>query len=292
MIYCVIVTYNGMRWIDRCLQSILQSVIPMVAVVVDNGSEDDTVKHIKANYPEVILLPQEENKGFGQANNIGIAYAMQKQATHILLLNQDAAIQPDALQILLQHDDGQHLLTPIHMNGDGSCIDDNFFQNTLLSMQPEKHEVKEVPYVNAACWLLPIEIIRQVGGFNPLFYHYGEDNNYIQRLQYYHFEIRLISDAIVYHDREKHGNEQLYRSGVLYRKLLLIATDINLTALQRWAKRHKISIQEIGHSMKKHYFLACMKDYFAALRKLTAQSKAIRKSRQIEANTIGAWLTL
>ena len=292
MIYCVIVTYNGMRWIDRCLQSILQSVIPMVAVVVDNGSEDDTVTHIKANYPEVILLPQEENKGFGQANNIGIAYAMQKQATHILLLNQDAAIQPDALQILLQHDDGQHLLTPIHMNGDGSCIDDNFFQNTLLSMQPEKHEVKEVPYVNAACWLLPAEIIRQVGGFNPLFYHYGEDNNYIQRLQYYHFEIRLISDAIVYHDREKHGNEQLYRSGVLYRKLLLIATDINLTALQRWAKRHKISIQEIGHSMKKHYFLACMKDYFAALRKLTAQSKAIRKSRQIEANTIGAWLTL
>ena len=281
-----------MRWIDRCLQSILQSVIPMVAVVVDNGSEDDTVKHIKANYPEVILLPQEENKGFGQANNIGIAYAMQKQATHILLLNQDAAIQPDALQILLQHDDGQHLLTPIHMNGDGSCIDDNFFQNTLLSMQPEKHEVKEVPYVNAACWLLPAEIIRQVGGFNPLFYHYGEDNNYIQRLQYYHFEIRLISDAIVYHDREKHGNEQLYRSGVLYRKLLLIATDINLTALQRWAKRHKISIQEIGHSMKKHYFLACLKDYFAALRKLSAQSKAIRKSRQIEANTIGAWLTL
>ena len=292
MIYCVIVTYNGMRWIDRCLQSILQSVIPMVAVVVDNGSEDDTVKHIKANYPEVILLPQEENKGFGQANNIGIEYALQKQASHILLLNQDAAIQPDALQILLQHDDGQHLLTPLHMNGDGRYIDDNFFENTLLFELPEKHEVKEVPYVNAACWLLPIEIIRQVGGFNPLFYHYGEDNNYIQRLQYYHFEIRLISDAIVYHDREKHGNEQLYRSGVLYRKLLLIATDINLTALQRWAKRHKISIQEIGHSMKKHYFLACLKDYFAALRKLSAQSKAIRKSRQIEANTIGAWLTL
>ena len=291
MIYCVIVTYNGMRWIDRCLQSILQSVIPMVAVVVDNGSEDDTVKHIKANYPEVILLPQEENKGFGQANNIGIEYALQKQASHILLLNQDAAIQPDALQILLQHDDGQHLLTPLHMNGDGRYIDDNFFENTLLFELPEKHEVKEVPYVNAACWLLPIEIIRQVGGFNPLFYHYGEDNNYIQRLQYYHFEIRLISDAIVYHDREKHGNEQLYRSGVLYRKLLLVATDINLTALQRWAKRHKISIQEIGHSMKKHYFLACLKDYFAALRKLSAQSKAIRKSRQIEANTIGAWLT-
>ena len=239
-----------------------------------------------------LLLPMGYGQGPGQANNIGIEYALQKQASHILLLNQDAAIQPDALQILLQHDDGQHLLTPLHMNGDGRYIDDNFFENTLLFELPEKHEVKEVPYVNAACWLLPIEIIRQVGGFNPLFYHYGEDNNYIQRLQYYHFEIRLISDAIVYHDREKHGNEQLYRSGVLYRKLLLIATDINLTALQRWAKRHKISIQEIGHSMKKHYFLACLKDYFAALRKLSAQSKAIRKSRQIEANTIGAWLTL
>ena len=291
MIYCVIVTYNGMQWIDRCLQSIRHSSVSMSTIVVDNNSTDDTLTHIKANYLEVILLPQEENKGFGQANNIGIEYAMQKQASHILLLNQDAAIQPDALQILLQHDDGQHLLTPLHMNGDGRYIDDNFFENTLLFELPEKHEVKEVPYVNAACWLLPIEIIRQVGGFNPLFYHYGEDNNYIQRLQYYHFEIRLISDAIVYHDREKHGNEQLYRSGVLYRKLLLVATDINLTALQRWAKRHKISIQEIGHSMKKHYFLACLKDYFAALRKLSAQSKAIRKSRQIEANTIGAWLT-
>lgn len=280
-----------MQWIDRCLQSIRQSSVPMSTIVVDNNSTDDTLTHIKANYPEVILLPQEENKGFGQANNIGIEYALQKQASHILLLNQDAAIQPDALQILLQHDDGQHLLTPLHMNGDGRYIDDNFFENTLLFELPEKHEVKEVPYVNAACWLLPIEIIRQVGGFNPLFYHYGEDNNYIQRLQYYHFGLRLVCDAKVYHDRERHGNEDLYQSGVLYRKLLLVATDINLTALQRWAKRHKISIQEIGHSMKKHYFLACMKDYFAALRKLTAQNKAIRKSRQIEANTIGAWLT-
>ena len=291
MIYCVIVTYNGIQWIDRCLQSIRQSSVPMVTIVVDNNSTDATLAHIQTQYPDVVVLPQESNKGFGQANNIGIEYAIRKKATHILLLNQDAALQSDTIQLLLQHDDGTHLLTPVHMNGDGSRIDDNFFQNTLLNVLPGKHSVKEVPYVNAACWLLPAAIIGQVGGFNPLFYHYGEDNNYIQRLHYYHFGLRLVSDAIVYHDRKKHGNETLYQSGVLYRKLLLILTDINLTASQRWFKCHKISIQEIGHSIKLHYFLVCIKDYFVALYKLINHGKEIRKSRNIETTTLRAWLT-
>ena len=290
MIYCVIVTYNGIKWIDRCLQSIRQSSVPMSTIVIDNNSSDNTTAHIKAHYPEVVLLPQKTNKGFGQANNIGIEYAIEHQASHVLLLNQDAAVGKDTISQLLQYDDGQHLLTPIHMNGDGSHIDDNFYQNTLLGLPPKEKTSMEVPYVNAACWFMPVEIIRKVGGFNPLFYHYGEDNNYIHRIRFYHFGIRLVPDAIMYHDREKHGNEHLYQRGVLYRKLLLIQTDINLSRVQRWTKRHKTSIQELGRSMKRHYLAACIKDYITATYKLITQCKAIQNSRTLEANTLGAWL--
>ena len=56
-VYAVVVTFNAMPWIDRCISSLLNSDISVNTIVIDNCSSDDTCSHIKKNYPEVPSYP-------------------------------------------------------------------------------------------------------------------------------------------------------------------------------------------------------------------------------------------
>ena len=71
----VVVTYNGMQWIDRCLESLRGASQSVHTVVIDNGSTDGTVQHIERQFPEMELIKAEKNLGFGQANNVGLRIA-------------------------------------------------------------------------------------------------------------------------------------------------------------------------------------------------------------------------
>ena len=186
-IFAVIVTYNGMQhdWIGKCLKSLEQSTMPVTAIVVDNNSTDGTREYVPEHFPDAVWFPQEKNLGFGQANNLGIKYALDNGADYILLLNQDATIHPDALRLLTDASDGESLLSPVHLNGDGTKLDEMFrisikpkdgmlFSDLLLNKKLEKSY--ETGEICAACWLLPADVVRKIGGFNPLFFHYGEDN--------------------------------------------------------------------------------------------------------------------
>ena len=280
-IFAIIVTYNGMQWIERCLSSLRHSSVPVTAIVIDNGSTDGTIDYIRTHFPEAILLPQDKNLGFGQANNIGFDYALAHDATHVLLLNQDAYLQPETIATLLTCDDGEHLLTPIHLNGTGEHIDSLFYNRTILEsaknngiaedalLHGQTKSSYEVEYANAACWFMPVTIIQRIGGFDPRFTQYGEDDNYIQRLHFHHIGIRLVPTAFIYHDRKTHGNEAVYQRGALYRKLLLIETNINLSRSQRCIQRTKTTVQEFGAALLAHRACRFFGEWICAQWKLT-----------------------
>ena len=65
-----------------------------------------------------------------------------------------------------------------------------------------KDDVYEIKFVNAAAWLISRNCIETVGGFNPLFFLYGEDNDYLTRVKYHKFKVGVYPDANIYHDRE------------------------------------------------------------------------------------------
>ena len=112
-IFTIIVTYNGHKWVDFCLGSLRASTVQTIPLVIDNGSTDGTLDYIREHYPEAVLFPQEKNLGFGQANNVGIRYALAHGADYCLLLNQDAAISADSIELMLAQSDGESLLSPI-----------------------------------------------------------------------------------------------------------------------------------------------------------------------------------
>ena len=86
----IIITYNFEPWINRCLGSLAQSDYPVDTIVLDNGSTDQTVHHLRINYPHIRLIENRANLGFGRANNIGMQIAMTEGYDFVFLMNQDA----------------------------------------------------------------------------------------------------------------------------------------------------------------------------------------------------------
>lgn len=186
-VYILIVTYNGMPWLKQCLDSCASYPI----IIADNASSDETVCFIETNYPNVTVLKQSNNLGFGQANNIGIRYALDQGAEQVFLLNQDAYLVGSALEVLMEFQK-QHpeygVLSPIHITGDQKKLDKNFSNFMLKEKTGQFYSdfvlgnrlaaVYEVSFVNAAAWLVSKKCLESVGGFDPLFFHYGEDDNY------------------------------------------------------------------------------------------------------------------
>lgn len=208
----IIVTYNSMAWIDTCLKSC--SNYPVI--VVDNASTDKTTSFIEANYPNVILIKQSVNLGFGQANNVGIRYALDQGAEHVFLLNQDAYLIDTVLEELIsfqKQNPDYGILSPIHITGNQKKLDKNFSNFMLKEKTGQFYSdfvlgnplapVYEVPFVNAAAWLVSKKCLVTVGGFDPLFFHYGEDDNYCQRANYHGFKIGVLPRVHVIHDREE-----------------------------------------------------------------------------------------
>lgn len=209
MIYVIVVTYNGSKWIQKCLNSVRQSEVPVTCVIIDNCSTDNTVEIIKQEFPEMVFIQSENNVGFGKGNNIGIKYAMEHGCDAIFLLNQDAWIEPDTIGKLMKHHD-KGILSPIHMNGDGDDLQSNFKEYSLRI--PEMYRdalikrlvaVYETSFVNAAAWYIPRFVLDKIGGFNPIFFYRGEDNNYIDRAHYFGIKQYIVTDAIIYHDADK-----------------------------------------------------------------------------------------
>ncbi|MBO4738017.1 MAG: glycosyltransferase family 2 protein [Bacteroidales bacterium] len=216
-IFAVIVTYNGTRWYDRCLGSLRNSEVPIETIVIDNASTDGTIEYIKKHFSSTIIIESNDNLGFAKANNIGIRYALDHDADYVFLLNQDAWIEKDTLTKLVQtfkDNENVGIVSPIHLKGDYSGLDIGFtkYMSTDFVSDAYMGNFKNSYYVNsvnAAAWLIKTETIRKVGGFDTLlFVHYGEDDNYCQRIKYHGFKIAVCTNATICHDREcRKGND-------------------------------------------------------------------------------------
>jgi GT2 family glycosyltransferase len=216
-VYSIIVTYNGMQWIERCLNSLIGSSYTNHIIVIDNGSKDKTILFIKEYYPQVQLIETGKNLGFGQGNNIGLKIAIEEKADYVFLLNQDARVEHDTIAQLVkaQTENPQFgIISPIHLNGTGNDFDDHFY------MYFTRSEIKDLlsssvfnmndcpalintPFVNAAAWLISNDCLKKTGGFDPVFFHYGEDDNYAHRVLFKGFKIGILTTAKIYHDKER-----------------------------------------------------------------------------------------
>lgn len=210
-ILTIVVTYNGMRWADRCFGSLSMSGVPTDVIAIDNGSTDGTPEYISENFPQVKIVATGENHGFGRANNIGLRYALKHGYEYVYLLNQDAWIFPDTFGTLIEAmeaDRSYGIMSPMQM---AACIDrpDPRFERWCpkaalrdVDSRLRKGKVYGVKFVMAAHWMISRECLENVGGFSPAFTHYGEDDNLVHRAIYKGYRIGIHSGTKAVHDRE------------------------------------------------------------------------------------------
>lgn len=214
---CIIVTYNGMKWIEKCLSTIQENKVDLEILVIDNNSTDNTVEFIKSNFPQVKLFPQKKNLGFAAANNLGYEKAVENGSEFIYLLNQDTISYPDTIFRLIESYNhlGKNIgfISPLHLNDSGTNLDILFDRYIGADSCPsiisdllldKKKDIYKIRFVNAASWLLSVKTIREVGGlFSLAFFHYGEDENFVSRLRYFGFTNYLQTNLHIHHCREE-----------------------------------------------------------------------------------------
>lgn len=199
----VIVTYNGAKWLKKCFQSLEQSHYENNIIVVDNDSSDNSVEIIQS-FPKIQLIQSTENLGFGKANNLGIQKALEIGADYVFLLNQDTWVFPETISNLVEvaaTNEKYGIISPLHYSGDEIHLDqsfENYWKRKIMSIS---EQVDEVPFVNAAAWLISKKTLEKVGYFEPMFQHYGEDRNYTDRILYHKFKTVVAKNAKICHDR-------------------------------------------------------------------------------------------
>jgi GT2 family glycosyltransferase len=208
----IIVTYNAVKWIDKCIKPLSEVTEGNKVYIIDNGSTDGTQEIIKTKFPQFIFHESKENLGFGKANNLGLKIALDDGVDYFFLLNQDAHVSWSnihQLALILSKNPDYGILSPLQMFSDNAV--DYLHYKTLLQSNTSffndlisKNELKnvyEIEYTNAAIWMISKKCLELVGGFDPIFPHYGEDHEYANRLQSFNLKFGLCPSVLGYHYR-------------------------------------------------------------------------------------------
>lgn len=179
MVSVCIANYNGLGIIDDCIASVLKQNygFKVEIIVYDDASTDGSSQHIRAAYPQVILIEGMSNVGFCIANNRMVERA---SGEFVLLLNNDAALFPDALVVLREaaRDIGQPAILglPQYDFNTGALLDiGNLvdpFLNPVPNMDPQRGEVAMV--IGACLWIQK-SLWQELGGFPDWFGSIAED---------------------------------------------------------------------------------------------------------------------
>ena len=228
----VVVAYNALPWIERCLESVRGHE----TIVVDNGSSDGTPAFVRERFPDVRLIEQ-ENIGMGGGNNAGMRVA---SGRYFLLLNSDAWVVGDAVERLvrfadehpdaavvgprLQYPDGRlqrsvrafptlwRLATEylfLRKLGPRTQVLNSFYGGGFAH-----DETREVDWLFGPCLLVRRHAADEVGLFDEDFFMFSEETDWSYRFHQAGWKVYFHPDAEVVHVGGASHGDRLYRENV------------------------------------------------------------------------------
>ncbi len=292
------VVYNGMRWIKKCLECLAESEFPVRTLVIDNGSTDGSARFVEKTFPGIHVTITQQNLGYGKATNMGIVSALKQGATHILLLNQDAYVERTSIGKLVAAQVSQPeygIVSPVQLNGNGDDFDSNFYRyllqsdlhslllSALLNQQMDSKIIR-TNFVCGAAWMITKECIEKVGGFDPAFFHYGEDDNYTSRALYQGFKIGILPAAFISHDRDLSSSHFHSKNILHFRRdstiLLNRACDPNQTSYKPFLAKRFLRYGVLGIANGFMFKKEKRNYHFSMAKFIFRNYKNIQKSRQ------------
>lgn len=210
----IIVNYKTPQLTINCINSIYksESELSYEIIVVDNNSQDDSLKLIRKNFPKVKTIANEINEGFGRANNLGVKYAKGK---FLLFLNSDVILLKECdLQSCLnqfEKDSEIGVLGCKLLNEDFSVQKSTYYDvSTFRSLLSQnilwykifKPKPKSLDAVMGAFMIIPRELFIKVEGFDKDFFMYAEELELCLRIKKEENKIKFFKHYFAIH---KHG---------------------------------------------------------------------------------------
>ncbi len=197
--------------------------IDFEVIVVDNNSADGSVEMIKKEFPQVVLIANNDNRGFGKANNQGLKIA---QGDYLMFLNTDTVILDGALNKLVNYLDGhsdvmmvgprllnkdltfQHacrrmLPNPInsffHLFGLAKVFKNSKFVTDYKRYAADPEITGPTEALSGAAMMFRRQVYAEIGGFDEIFFMYGEDLDFCKRVLEKGWKTVYVSEAKIIH---------------------------------------------------------------------------------------------
>ena len=210
LISVVVLNWNGGRIVEKCLMSLRdQSYYPLEIIVVDNASTDKSIDLIRKRFPEVKLIVNDKNLGFGGGNNVGIRAS---HGEYIMILNNDARLDPDCIKELKRsiEKDKQYgaSASKIFLDGKKNLLDAagiTIYQDGLaigrgrLENADYYRKEEEVFFASGCACLFRKEMLDDIGLFDEEFFAYADDTDMGWRARLAGWKCIYNPKAVVYH---------------------------------------------------------------------------------------------
>lgn len=228
----IVVSYNVRDLVCRCLESLRAELAGLDAeiLVVDNASSDGTVEAIRRQFPEVRVLANDRNWGFGAANNQALRIATGQA---VLFLNSDTELHSGAITAMLgylkAHPNvgvvGPRLRFPSGIIQSSrrsfptplvGLVESTIIQRWFPGLSILGHyyrttgsddQCQDVDWLVGACLLARDEVIAEIGGFDERFFMYSEEIDWCFRAHQAGWRIVYLPAAEVIH-HEGRSSEQ------------------------------------------------------------------------------------
>ena len=204
----IIVTYNHRKHVEKCLNSIFSDNKCLDIIIVDNNSTDGTPDFVEHDFPEVTLIKNSQNKGYGAAVNLGVNYSKRE---YVVVLNPDVIIEANFFEELLKPimENSNLITTPKALLYDGSKINtcgniEHFTGLTFtLGLGKDKGELNESKFISGlsgVCFAAKRSIYLEIGGFDENIFLYMEDAEISWNINSRGLNILYVPSAVIYHD--------------------------------------------------------------------------------------------
>ncbi len=214
----LILNWNGKKWMEQFLPSVLSSTYPSLEIVVaDNGSTDDSLAFLAANYPSIRTIVFEENHGFTEGNNRAVK---QIDSPYIVLLNNDVEVESGWIEPLVAIMDARSEVAAVqpriraqldkssfeYAGAAGGYIDRFAYPfcrgrifDTLEQDEGQYESVAEIFWATGACCMIRKSVIEKIGLFEPAFFAHMEEIDFCWRAQNAGYAIMCEPASVVYH---------------------------------------------------------------------------------------------
>jgi GT2 family glycosyltransferase len=210
LISVVVLNWNGVKVLNPCLSSLrTQTYTPLEIIVVDNASTDDSVNFVRERFPDVKLIVNEKNLGFGGGNNVGI---LASRGRYIMMLNNDTRLDSKCIEelkrsierddrygacaskILLEYEDNL-----IDAAGIVICPDGLSIGRGRLEKGNTYDEEAEVFFASDCACLYRREMLEDIGLYDEDFFAYADETDMGWRAQLAGWKCIYNPKAVVYH---------------------------------------------------------------------------------------------